>query len=184
MRLRLSPQAGLTATGAGGAGEVEDYPLTIIAGGTVVVTKNTVGGNGSFAFTSTIPAAGSFSLATSGNTASRTFGGVAPGTYAISETVPAGWALTGATCSNGTPDSFTLAAGATVTCTFTNTQLSADYRRQAHGGRRRQLCLHERDLDAGDLHSDHGGRDGAARASPACCPAATTSARRRRPAGT
>ena len=125
VRLRLSPQAGLTATGPGGAGEVEDYPLTIITGGTVVVTKNTVGADGSFAFTSTMPGAGSFSLATGSNTASRTFNGVTPGTYTISEIVPAGWALTGATCSNGTPDSFTVTAGATVTCTFTNTRVGA-----------------------------------------------------------
>ena len=123
VRLRLSTQTGLSATGPGAAGEVEDYPLTILPGGAVVVAKNTVGGNGSFPFTSTLAGAGNFSLATSANGARRIFTDVAPGTHAISERVPAGWMLTGAACTTGTPGSFTVTAGGTVTCTFTNTRL-------------------------------------------------------------
>jgi len=48
---------------------------------------------------------------------------LAPGTYSVSEAVPAGWALTSAVCSDGSPvTAIVLAAGETVTCTFTNTK--------------------------------------------------------------
>ncbi len=48
-------------------------------------------------------------------------GFLAPGTYAVVETVPSGWNLDSATCDNGGgPGSIDLAAGETVTCTFTN----------------------------------------------------------------
>jgi uncharacterized protein (TIGR03437 family) len=60
---------------------------------------------------------------TSGGTASRTFSGLTPGgSYSVSETVPAGWTQTGASCDNGTPGAITVAAGATTTCTFMNTE--------------------------------------------------------------
>jgi len=47
-----------------------------------------------------------------------------PGTYSVAEVnVPDGWDMTGATCDDGSPiDAIDLAAGETVTCTFTNTQ--------------------------------------------------------------
>ncbi|KAB2922409.1 MAG: IPTL-CTERM sorting domain-containing protein [Candidatus Contendobacter sp.] len=91
--------------------------------GSLTVVKNTTGGDGSFAFTSTIPSATSFTLATAGNTAQRAFPNLAPGTYSVSETVPAGWDLTSATCSDGSnPASINLAAGENVTCTFANRQ--------------------------------------------------------------
>jgi hypothetical protein len=45
------------------------------------------------------------------------------GGYSVSETATSGWDQTGATCDNGgSPSSITVAAGQTVTCTFTNTQ--------------------------------------------------------------
>ena len=48
-------------------------------------------------------------------------GDLDPGTYSVSEDVPAGWDLTSAICSDGSdPSSISLAAGETVTCTFTN----------------------------------------------------------------
>jgi Tol biopolymer transport system component len=52
----------------------------------------------------------------------RTFTNVIPGAgYSVSETVPSGWDQTGATCDNGSAVSnITVAAGQTVTCTFTN----------------------------------------------------------------
>src|SRR5262249_10323151 len=55
-----------------------------------------------------------------------TFSNLIPGAgYMVGETVPAGWQQTGATCDNGNAvGSITLATGATVTCTFTNTKLS------------------------------------------------------------
>ena len=47
---------------------------------------------------------------------------IKPGSYAVAETVPANWSNTGHTCDNGNdPSAITLAAGKTVTCTFTNT---------------------------------------------------------------
>jgi plastocyanin len=50
-------------------------------------------------------------------------GDLDPGTYSVSETVPAGWELESATCDDGSdPSSIGLAAGETVTCTFTNEQ--------------------------------------------------------------
>src|SRR6185436_18491177 len=68
---------------------------------------------------------GSFSLdddadATLSNT--RTFIDVTPGSgYSVSETVPSGWDQTAATCDDGSPVSnIAVAAGETVTCTFTN----------------------------------------------------------------
>ncbi|WP_404391562.1 hypothetical protein [Humibacillus xanthopallidus] len=46
-----------------------------------------------------------------------------PGTYAVDELTPSGWDQTNATCDDGsTVDAIDLAAGETVTCTFTNTQ--------------------------------------------------------------
>ncbi|MCX6622805.1 MAG: hypothetical protein NTY38_17415, partial [Acidobacteria bacterium] len=62
------------------------------------------------------------SLTTNGGTASQTFGNLTPGSsYNVSETVPAGWTQTSATCTNGTPAAIAVVAGATTTCTFTNT---------------------------------------------------------------
>lgn len=46
-----------------------------------------------------------------------------PGSYSVSETPTPDWDLTSATCDNSNaPGAITLAAGQTVTCTFTNTQ--------------------------------------------------------------
>jgi len=79
---------------------------------------NTVGGNGTFAFTSNF---GLASLTTAGNTATQTFNNLTPGaSYSVSETVPAGWAQTSASCTSGTLAAITVTAGATTTCTFTN----------------------------------------------------------------
>lgn len=91
-------------------------PLT----GSITVVKSTVGGNGTFAFTSNF---GLTSLTTIGGAASQTFSGLtAGGSYGVTETVPAGWTQTSATCTNGTPTAITVVAGLTTTCTFTNTQ--------------------------------------------------------------
>ena len=96
--------------------------------GTVTVVKNTVGADGSFDFTTDVPTlgtAGAFNLVTSGGTAmiSSTANGVPAGTYSIAETDPTpAFDLTSATCDNADdPSALTLAAGDSVTCTFTNT---------------------------------------------------------------
>jgi hypothetical protein len=77
------------------------------------------GGTLAFAFSRSWGAA--FTLK-DGETA--TFGGLPAGTgYVVSETVPDGWDQVSATCSDGSPvTNIDLAAGETVTCTFTNRQ--------------------------------------------------------------
>ena len=92
---------------------------------TVILIKNTVGGNGTFDFTMTgegLPA--STQITTSGNTGNQTFNDLDPdNTYTIAETVPAGWDLTSPVCTGtNQPDDITLNAGELITCTFTNTQ--------------------------------------------------------------
>jgi plastocyanin len=106
----------------GGAvdGEAEDYMLP---SGTLVVVKNSIGGDNSFSFSSLTLVPQTFDLTTAGGTAQRAFANLLPGTYDVSETVPAGWNLTSATCSDGSnPASINLAAGENVTCTFQNTK--------------------------------------------------------------
>ena len=91
----------------------------------LTVVKQAAGGDGTFAFTSTVPAAAAFALTTTGGTAQRTFANLPPGAYDVTEAALAGWELDGAACGNGnTPDSVTLAAGDVVTCTFANTRLT------------------------------------------------------------
>lgn len=103
---------------------------------TIVVEKRTVGGDGSFGFSSNLPGAGSFTLATANGAASRTFNNLSPATYNISETPQAGWAQTGVSCDNGaTPDNINLMPGMTVRCIFTDTKLSnITVVKQATGG--------------------------------------------------
>src|SRR5207248_191323 len=91
---------------------------------TIIVSKHTVGGNGTFAYTNTGSGFSSgLTLSTTANTASQTFTNMAPGSYSVAETVPSGWDLSSSTCTgaNNTPAAFTLAAGGSVTCTFTDT---------------------------------------------------------------
>ena len=90
--------------------------------GSIQVVKNTVNGDGTFAFTSNF---GLTFLPTSGGTGSLTIPGLAVGSsYSLTERVPPGWTQTSASCTNGTPAAITVAAGATTTCTITNTQMA------------------------------------------------------------
>ena len=90
-------------------------PLT----GSITVVKNTVGGNGAFAFASNF---GLTSMTTVGGTVSQTFSGLTPGgSYTFTETVPSGWTQTSAPCTNGTSAAIVVVAGATTTCVITNT---------------------------------------------------------------
>jgi len=102
-------------------GEVAVCNFFNLAENTIVVRKQTIGGDGAFQFTGDL---GAFALTTKGQTANQVFGGLTPGgVYGITETVPAGWAQTGATCDNGdAPGNVTLGAGDHVTCVFTNTK--------------------------------------------------------------
>jgi hypothetical protein len=91
--------------------------------GHIIVKKvtNPSGSTQSFTFTPSYNGGTTFALSDGGSNDS---GLLLPGSgYSVSETVPTGWDQTGATCDNGnSPSNITLAAGATVTCTFTNTQ--------------------------------------------------------------
>lgn len=82
--------------------------------GSIMVTKNTIGGNGTFNFTGTL---GGFSITTAGGTGSHTVANLAPGTYIVTETPAPGWNLTSNTCSV-----IAVAAGQTATCVVTNTK--------------------------------------------------------------
>src|SRR5262249_48658736 len=112
---------------------------------TLVVNKTAVGGDATFDYSATgneLP--GSFSLATSGGTASRTFSNLTPlvagGTRTVTEGAPPPlWSFTSLSCSvttagdGKTPFSTTgqtvsitnAGAGATLTCTYTNTRNKA-----------------------------------------------------------
>ncbi|KND52019.1 MAG: hypothetical protein ABA06_02020 [Parcubacteria bacterium C7867-001] len=98
--------------------------------GTIVIVKNSEGGNGLFHFVSeTISevSEGGFDLLTENGTATRTFSSLTPGSYDVGEVVPEGWDLSSASCSDESdPESIGLSAGETVTCTFTNTKESND----------------------------------------------------------
>ena len=96
--------------------------------GRIIIDKVTVpsGDSQSFAFTLT---GGPSSLNQSFNLTDAATphdsGTVLPGSgYSAEETVPAGWKLQSATCSDGSPvTNIDVAAGETVTCTFTNKKL-------------------------------------------------------------
>jgi hypothetical protein len=107
-------------------GCISSAPITLtVATGSLVVVKNTVGGNGTFNFTGTgngLPA--SFQVTTNDNKgSSSTITNLTPGSaYSVSEQSQTGWDLSSATCTNGTPDNITITLGQTTSCTFTNTQ--------------------------------------------------------------
>jgi cysteine-rich repeat protein len=89
--------------------------------GHIIVAKETTpdGSLQNFTFSASYDNDG-FSLTDGQNNDS---GPLTPGTYNVSETIPSGWDLSSAICSDGSdPASIGLAAGETVTCTFTNTQ--------------------------------------------------------------
>ncbi len=91
--------------------------------GSIVIVKNTVGPDGattSFNFTSNY-GDNAFSLHGGESNISGT---LAVGSYGVSETPVDGWDQTSATCDGdgNTPASINVVDGATVTCTFTNTE--------------------------------------------------------------
>lgn len=105
------------------------YANTITSGG-ITITKDAVGGDGTFGFSGDL---GDFDLTTVNGTVSQTFSSLAPGTYAVTEFASATHVLSGLVCvdptsnssTNGATATIDLAAGETVTCTYTNTEVSA-----------------------------------------------------------
>ncbi len=99
--------------------------------GSITVNKTAVGGDGTFAF-STSAGIAPFSIITSGGAGQSVITGLAAGTYTITEAVPAGWNLTALTCTDPTTDTtFDLATGAatihlasgeSVVCNYTDTR--------------------------------------------------------------
>ncbi|MGH9891309.1 MAG: prealbumin-like fold domain-containing protein, partial [bacterium] len=117
-----------TATIDVDAGESVTCTYTNTKRGSVTVVKNTVGGDGTFAYTSTLDLT---SLTTSSGTISQTFNDLQPGSFTVTETDPApAFDFTSLVCSdpdNGTSTSARTAtidvdAGESVTCTYTNTK--------------------------------------------------------------
>ena len=90
--------------------------------GQITIVKNTVGGEDTFNFTVTGPTASSPSIVTANTTGTTGAISVSAGAYSVAETVPEGWDLTSATCTSGTPQSFSVPNGGSVTCTFTDTK--------------------------------------------------------------
>ncbi|HET9339807.1 MAG TPA: IPTL-CTERM sorting domain-containing protein [Casimicrobiaceae bacterium] len=92
------------------------------AGGTIVITKTTIGGGGSFSFTATpAPPLSDFAIDASAGSGVRTFTGLGANTYVVTETVPGGWSLTAINCAinPSTGGSFTPnVAGASVSITL------------------------------------------------------------------
>jgi uncharacterized cupredoxin-like copper-binding protein len=102
------------------AGKTVTCNFTNTGRGSINVVKNTVGGDGTFSFSSNF---GLTSLTTSSGTANHQFDNLAAGnSYHVSETIPAGWDLTSSSCDHGTPSAVTVLPGQTTTCTFTNTR--------------------------------------------------------------
>jgi hypothetical protein len=121
---------------------IAPIPIDINNCGSITIVKDTVAdGPQDFAFTGTGPNAyafgGGFSLDDDADETlpnSMTFTNLVPGAYSVTEATESGWDLTALSCtpssgSTGSQDGanpkadITLAAGGSVTCTFTNTEL-------------------------------------------------------------
>jgi CSLREA domain-containing protein len=111
------------------AGETVTCRFTNTERGSITIVKNTIGGDGWFAYTSAN--LGSFSLTTSGGTTSRSFDDLASGSYAVTETDPAPtFDFTslacidsdGGTTTAGRKATIDLDPGQRITCTYTNTK--------------------------------------------------------------
>lgn len=103
---------------------------------TIVIVKDAVPNDAQdFAFTVTGSGLSAFSLDDDADavlSSTRSFTGLAAGSYTVTETAVNGWALTGLICSDPTGNSsgntgtriasIDVAAGETVTCTYTNTK--------------------------------------------------------------
>ena len=135
-----------TVTSTDGGEDSDNGSITVQnCHGTLIIKKVSVGGTGTFDFTSASAAlpspavGGAFSLTTvtAGTAVQQSFTVLAGTAYGVSETGQTGWTFTGRACvvtdagaggssipADGTtqPASITVGAGATVTCTYTNTK--------------------------------------------------------------
>lgn len=131
--------AGQTATAIVSANATTTCTVTNKKKASVTINKQTIDGFGAFGFEATTKPAGQSNIQFTQSTAAPNTTSVGEqltdlvsGTYTFTETPPAGaWSLTDLTCDtgtgitsasiNGSTGTFTLAPGATGTCTFTNT---------------------------------------------------------------
>ena len=135
-----------TVTSTDGGEDSDNGSITVQnCHGTLIIKKVSVGGTGTFDFTSASAAlpspavGGAFSLTTvtAGTAVQQSFTVLAGTAYGVSETGQTGWTFSGRACvvtdagaggssipADGTtqPASITVGAGATVTCTYTNTK--------------------------------------------------------------
>ena len=92
--------------------------------GTLIIQKNTEGGDGTFDFTS--EGLGPFQVTTEQGSGQQEFAELEPGDYSVTEAdLPDGWSFTGLQCSDGvitdgTEAIFNLEAGQTLSCDYTN----------------------------------------------------------------
>ncbi|MEZ4663474.1 MAG: SdrD B-like domain-containing protein [Caldilineaceae bacterium] len=104
--------------------------------GTITIVKNTVGGDGSFGFTSSNATLDDVHLTTVGGTASSAVMTFSAGSYTLREDALVGWSLTGLTCTGDTDGgnvidlanrqvTIDLDDGEDIVCTFTNTAESS-----------------------------------------------------------
>ena len=120
------------------AGETVTCTYTNTKRGSIVIVKDAVPNHAQdFSFTSDITGNTAFDLDDDGDNANtlsntKTITNVIAGTYTVTEAATSGWDLTNITCVDATTNSsgvtstgvatINLAAGETVTCTYTNTQ--------------------------------------------------------------
>lgn len=116
-----------TATIDLAAGESVICTFTNTAEGSITIVKETVGGDGTFSFTGDL---GAFDLTTAAGSASTSFA-VSPGSYDITESFSDTFILTDLVCDDGSSTNvdtrtaaIDLAAGESVICTFTNTEVT------------------------------------------------------------
>ena len=114
-----TPAAGQLASATAQTSVTYRAPASML---TVSVTSPP-GRDGTFSFTSTIPGAASFTIATSGGSGSRSFTAMPAATYTLTETAgPAGLKLTAVACGGTTQAGgaarVTIPAGGNVACVF------------------------------------------------------------------
>jgi hypothetical protein len=114
-----NPTSGITVID----GQTVTCTFTNKAQGKIVVKKNTNPASDTTTQFTFNPSYGSSFKLTGGGSSTSSYLKPGPG-YTVTESAAAGWGLTGATCDNGNnlTSGITVAAGQTVTCTFTNTE--------------------------------------------------------------
>lgn len=102
--------------------------------GTVIIRKNTVGGNDTFGYTTDGAGLTAFNITTSGGTGSQIFTNIASGPWTVTEaSPPPGWVFTSLVCSDpyggttvsGQTANLDIESDETVICTYTNTKCPA-----------------------------------------------------------